>query len=84
MRPVRHRDFHDESSAGGVGVLHPDPPVVQADMLGHQGQSQPDAVAAAAVARLRRAAVEALEDALPVLGGDAGSAVLHLEPQAVR
>jgi len=81
-RPAGNRKFDDEAGAGRLGVLDPDAPVVEPDVLGHERESQPEPVAAAPVAGLRRASEEPLEDALPVLGRDTGTAVLHLEPEA--
>ena len=76
------RKFDDEPGAPAFGVGHPDPSVVEPDVFGHQRQSEADAVTPPPIARFSRPAVEALEDSLPFLRGNAGSVVLHLDPEA--
>src|SRR5579884_2675807 len=59
LQPGRiDRYFDHETGARRAGALHPDPPVVEPDVLGDEGQAEADAATAPPVTGLGRAAVE--------------------------
>src|SRR5579872_924477 len=68
--------LYDESVLAPEPVLDPDAAAVHAHVLGDEAEPEAASFAAPALAR-DLAAVEALEDALPVCGRDAGPLVGH-------
>src|SRR5215217_6157338 len=68
----------DEAGAAARAVFDPDGAVMPFDVAGDDRQAQ----AYAAAAATRFAAAEAFEDALAVLGGDAGTGVVDRDDDA--